>query len=386
MKPHGLNLSLEYQIDNVKKKTKTSKIEGYIELGQGKSKVVIPMRSFVANFLRIIHSHFNKTGTYSLLKTAVAPSGNDGYGIQIGKTGSAVQPTDTTLNSWTNASITHSANSNLITPTVVGNDCKFTISRTFTSIGDDPNYLELGIKVKDINTASAKTLLIRDTTSRTFTSIGDDPNYLELGIKVKDINTASAKTLLIRDTTSGTIDESGSISVDYSLQVTHDSSNGGFVLNAIKFIYNVMFNGSLTASPLLTTAGTNLTGTWATEVDATTASYFWVASAIADNYGIVVGIEYDDKPTSPNTSRMTLVTSNLVKSATNVGNITINGSNTYFTISREFTNTGSTPINLNRIGILTRSLTLLVVNNTGSNIVLQPNQKLKVTYTLSTTC
>jgi len=349
MKPHGLNLSLEYQIDNVKKKTKTSKIEGYIELGQGKSKVVIPMRSFVANFLRIIHSHFNKTGTYSLLKTAVAPSGNDGYGIQIGKTGSAVQPTDTTLNSWTNASITHSANSNLIAPTVVGNDCKFIISRTFTSIGDDPNYLELGIKVKDINTASAKTLLIRDTTS-------------------------------------GTIDESGSISVDYSLQVTHDSSNGGFVLNAIKFIYNVMFNGSLTASPLLTTAGTNLTGTWATEVDATTASYFWVASAIADNYGIVVGIEYDDKPTSPNTSRMTLVTSNLVKSATNVGNITINGSNTYFTISREFTNTGSTPINLNRIGILTRSLTLLVVNNTGSNIVLQPNQKLKVTYTLSTTC
>jgi hypothetical protein len=38
---------------------------------------------------------------------------------------------------------------------------------------------------------------------------------------------------------------------------------------------------------------------------------------------------------------------------------------------------------LNRIGILTKSLIYLAINNTGSNIVLQPNQKLKVTYTLS---
>jgi hypothetical protein len=65
MIPHGLNLELKYQIENIENKINISKVEGYIELGNGKTKVVIPMRSFVANFLRILHSHFNKTSTYS---------------------------------------------------------------------------------------------------------------------------------------------------------------------------------------------------------------------------------------------------------------------------------------------------------------------------------
>lgn len=357
MKPHGLDLKLEYSIEGKKSIfSKVSSLLGFIELGKGKTKVVIPMRSFVRSFLDITHSHFKKTATYSVLKTAIAPASNVGCGIKIGYDNSGVQPSDSTLYSaFTNASALHSANT-MTVPTIDGTNSKFTITRDFT------------------NRSSVNPLYIG-----------------ELGITVKDTNTASAKSLLIRDALTNELQElpaGDSLNITYTIQAGHDSSDssgvGGLLLNAIKFFYNVIFNGSVTASSMVKNNGTIFADTYATGATAVTASYFAVTSSITDNFGIVVG--YDEKAISPNSTNMTTVTSNITKGTTDISDIAINGSDTYFTISREFTNTGTTPITLNRIGILTKSLIYLAINNTGSNIILQPNQKLRVTYTLSTTC
>jgi len=348
MKPHGLNLSLEYQIEDNKYKSNISKVEGYIHLDNGRTKVIIPMRSFVANFLRILHSHFSKTATYSVLKTVLAPSGVDTYGIQVGRADRTVTPTDESLDNFSNASVTHTI-TNITTPTIVNSNCKFNISRTFTNpTANTKSLFELGIKAKDTNSASAKTLLIRDV------------------IPEEELDSYATK------------------SIDYSLEITHDNSTGGFVLNFIKFIYNVIFSGSVTASPMLKTNGTNFASIYATGATAVTASYFSMLSITNEDYGIVV--ENSENLTSPNTTNIIPITSNLSKGVTEISSILIDGSNTYFTITREFTNTGTLNVTINKIGLLTKSNILLAINNTGTAITLLPNQKLRVTYTLSTTC
>lgn len=348
MKSHGLDLKLEYSVENKKVVKSNNSLLGFIELGTGKTKVVVPMRSFVRSFLDIIHSHFKKTATYSVLKTAIAPASNTGYGVQIGLSESAVSPLDTSISLCDNADMLNGVNT-MTSPVIVDTKSKFTITRDFTN-QDVINPYEIS----------------------------------ELGVSVKNTNTASAKSLLIRDISVWEVPAGDTMNILYSIEANHDSSTGGLLLNAIKFIYNVIFNGNVTASSMIKTNGTNFASTYATGADATTASYFAVLSSISDNFGIVVG--YDTKATSPNSTNMTMVTTNITKSITDISDIAINGSETSFTITRDFTNTGSSNITLNRIGILTKSLIYLAINNTGSDIVLQPNQKLRVTYTLSTTC
>ena len=354
MKAHGLNLDCKLEINGKPLKLKRSKIKGYINLGSNKNKVTIPMRSFVANFLRIIYAHFNKDAGYSKIKTVIvssASAASDTWGIQIGADDLGVDPTRTSLHikiPHTVTGINYLAGEISSVPQVSGQNSLFKFRRYFENASSGSIEIhELGVIVKD---SASKFMVIEDESD-------DDSLFLGPG----EISTC-----------------------EYTIQSTHNATYGGILLNMIKWIHNAIFAGNVNNSSMLRYNGTTFASTFGAASTAAACSYFAVNSGASDEYGIVVG--YDDKITQPNSTSMTKLTTNLTKTATSLSAVAINGGETSFTLTRDFTNTGSSNISINRIGILTKANIYFAINNTVSNIILQPNQKLRVTYTFSTTC
>lgn len=379
--PHGVKIGCEYQVLNRPRvKLKTANLEGWITMGEGRTKVTIPMRSWVKNFIDRLHNILVGTATDTEISTASLPASSvgayasisDKAGVLIGTDDTYVTLSDTGLG----VPLTESTQTQFSTTTIV-------------KPYQDGRYLITGVRRLFSNASSA------------------DKYVYEIGIKTKKTaSTASnaGSILVSRDLVAGgqnfeaLTDTRVEIMLKVQLPVT-----GGPVLNLLRLISNLMFAGSANYSAWVPLAGT----VTLSHAAASTSSSLVVDGGSSKYWGIIVG--YRDKNLSEididgdtnvtlNSGELNLYSSDLTYGANTVSSVVQSGNKASFYITRDITNPGTSNLKIERIGLLAKGATadpstiengqlFLCMNkpdevtNGRNQILLEPNQTLRVTYT-----
>lgn len=402
--PHALELDCSYEIigkQSVPKVVlKTSKLEGYITMGEGKTKVTIPMRSWLATLLTRFQYILSGTvnGITRIAKASWGTSASSGSlasiqaGILVGTGDSDVQVGQTDLVTLQNyASVCRYGNT--------------TLTKTSTTFGTNIKY------------TTKISRLISNVTESAF-------RFYEFGIKTRPVTPATAAPILIsRDVSKEgwQIDGLGSTRIEISMVAYTPASTGGIMPNFLKIFYNLFLAGSASAEAYALRAG--VVGSEYAYTAAASDGPFIVDGGSQKYYGIVAG--YYDAPqytggdatdsaasTDENTpdidseSRGTSAelfeySSELTYGANTVSSV-VSSANTVssFYVSRDITNNGTTSRKINRLGLLTKGSTAdvshtaykddsmyLALNKPSGNenIILSPGQTLRVTYTFRIT-
>lgn len=380
--PHGVKIGCEYQILNnnrPKVKLRTANLEGWITMGEGRTKVTIPMRSWVKNFIDRLHNIL--TGTASDTETAKASFGAstatrasvcDKAGILVGTDDAGVLVTDTSLSIPTSEStqMQHGATT-LIKPYQSGRELITGVRRLFSNASSAPKYVyEIGLKTKKTASTASNAggiLISRDVVS---------------GGQLFD----------------GLTDTRVEILMKANLPVT-----GGPVLNLLRLVHNLMFAGSVNSAAWVPLAGTvtlthgQASATSPLVVDGIASAYWGIMVGYRDKNLDEVDIDGDTDITL-NAGALNLYTTDLTYGANTVSAVTQSGNKASFYVTRDITNPGSSNLKIERIGLLAKGATatpttiengqlFLCMNkpseivNSRNQILLQPDQTLRVTYT-----
>lgn len=383
-KPHSLDISCSYQIvgKKTKKRLGKSSLAGYIELGEGKTKIILPMRSFVKNFLDTLHDILAGENTNDCTKIATASiaqsvSITKKAGILLGNGiwGSPPAITSTNLSALVSgAAYLEYKGHSFIAPYAPSNtEIKAQITRLITNASSAPwTITEVGLKnKKTASTASnAGTRLVTlDAVQENFAAVSDKL-------------------------------------VALAFSIARTSENGGAVLNLMRLFYNLYLQGDANYSTFLPRVGT----VSLSHANASATSPLVVDGASGKFWGILVGkyaegvgtgetdsSEFGEPPTveNPVTTPDDYIFAENVTSlsygANTVTAVTISGRKASFTVSRDITNNTTSTVYLNRIGLATKGATAdpsalqddqiyLMINRSVANIALIPNQTIRVEY------
>lgn len=350
MLPHGLECSFRGSIFEADYFHNSESIfQAYIEIENTKdnTKIVVPMRSFVSNFINILQKIFSGTGDATTRKSSVSWSGSTAKraGLLIGDGVTPVVLSDDKLESQiTHASVQY-GNTTLIAP---------------YAISGNPNQIIAEIK-KLFSNNKATNLVIS-----------------ELGLSTKAVGASGASTagvnMLSRDIVLGATEQgisvtsSGSIRFTLKFGVTQNSNGyGGFNLNFVKLVYNLLFKGNQNnANSLLVNYLNQSVNNYiysSSAVAATTSPWYLGGSSTQPYIGIVLGTRYsdsdrNDRRENPDVSadeRIMAVESSLTYDANYVTSVSNIGTNeAQFSITRNITNNTSRRILINRVGLLIR--------------------------------
>lgn len=380
-KPHGLNIGCSYEIlGGPKVKLKTAKMEGWITMGEGRTKVVIPFRSWVKQFLDRFHNIMDGTAANTEIatasngaSTATNASVCDRYGIVIGYGDTAVQMTDTALaDELSESTQTQFSTTTLVKPTQNSNRELTTAVRRLFS-----NASSAGIHIYEIGMYLKKT-------ASTASNAG---NYFV----ARDVVTGGELFDALSDTRV-------EIALKAQLPVT-----GGPLLNLLRVFYNLFFAGNANAAPWVPRSGTFTLS----HAIASSTSSLVVDGGAGKYWGIMVG--YRDKnldevdingDNNISTVDPYLYTTEVTYGANTVSSVVQAGNKASFYVTRDITNSGTSNVKIERMGLLTKGATaaptalqndqcFLCLNKpseldaTGlrNQILLAPNQTLRVTYT-----
>lgn len=383
--PHSLDISCSYGITGKKtiKRLGTSKLEGFIILEDGKTKIRLPMRSFVRGFLDRLHDIFAGVNTSDITKIATASVAAAGSlaaraGILLGNGTGTPAITSTDLGALvSNSGICEYKGFNFTAPYAFNaTQLRTGITRLITNASSAPwNIREVGLK-----------------THKTASGASNAGNLLVSldGDMVEVFEAVSDKL------------------VSFSLIISRTSENGGAVLNLLRIFYNLYLMGNANKSAFLPRVGA-VTVTFASSastgplvVDGI-AGQFWgivvgkYASSItpgeADFEGFSDGgISPSQNPViSSDEYKFNINTTDLSYGANTVSAVALDGPQALFTISRDITNNTTVSVPLNRIGLLTKGATaaptvlkddqiFMMINRSATDIMLAPNQTIRVEY------
>lgn len=382
MKPHGIKVDLSYEVlgqDIIKSETISSKLEGWINFENLKTgkKVTLPFRSFVGQFLNTIHGVLSGDGgADTRLQSTSCAATNAGVascGLLLSSGDVTPAITDTALDTQiTNASLYYYAHS-YEAPSYSGYNLSFSLSRVIANNYSSALYpAQTGIKTRGCSAAGVP-------------------------------SASSASRLISKDTNKFTLDADESVRITFTFNASMDASTGGIVSNFVKLIYNTLIRGNVNHSTALlkSRTGTNPTYTIASDAaigsTAATMGDLFVGSSGTGYIGIVLVPWDTDLPTlspgayviNPDHTGFTVG----VNTISAIEYVTIsNGAN--FSITRNFTNSGSSTKRIGQIGLLTRgdaanvtgatvhANQVLLMDNRPNNsyIEVAPGQILKVTY------
>jgi len=197
---------------------------------------------------------------------------------------------------------------------------------------------------------------------------------------------------------------------DFKFKTTM-SATGGLVVNFSKLVYNLFFKGSAapTGSKITSVGGAQPTYTYGNASMSGSKTFMYIQGGAVQYYwGIVLGSDMPDTPTGPQGSDSVAIDTTtfydfkpeeFTCSANTISSVTTGNGQAYFTISRTFTNAGTTSKNIDKVGILCKGTStggahtasaaaintnqfLITANTpTGGNVSIQPNQTYRVTYT-----
>jgi len=432
LQPHGLNLGFQTEVLNAGKKSKflKSKLEAYVRITNsvnGKV-VVLPMRSFVNTFIVSLRG-FLYGGTNPKASTAirsVSANGAGTFGMFIGTGTTGVQLSQTALViKASSASIAYGATS-FIPP---GVDLPIAPSGAAPS-GEDPVFLGDGSDPTGGRLPSGNTLsypgITRTKISRIFTNtLGVTFTVKELGL-IAQASRASdgapiVATMLSRDIVdAGQPGAPAGVGVPAGAAITFDfefilqqspNGYGGAVLNLSRLVYNFLIKGNQNDQPLIDINSNGITltqsslgatlGASAGDITASTALQVRDQLGVDGFIGIVVG-RYNTADQSGKNAIISPgdTTFNVTHTGLTVGTCLVSAiTNPYsnasqFTVIRDFTNTTTTAIYLDRIGLVNKGTSsnpgtsmvsgqaFYAINKpSGGYIELQPSQTLRVTYT-----
>lgn len=380
--PHGIRVGCEYEIlSRPKVKLKTTNVEGWITMGEGRTKITIPMRSWVKNFIDRLHNILDGTATDTEIATASLPASSVGaYASISDKAGVLIGTDDTTV------TLNDTGLGVPILETVQTQYSTTTLIKPY----QDGRYLYTGLR-------------------RLFSNASSSDKYVyEIGIKSKKTASTASNAggiLIARDLVPGgqnfeaLTDTRVEILLKAQLPVT-----GGPVLNMLRTIFNLMLAGSANYSAWVPLSGTvTLThgaasATSPLVVDGTSSKYWGIIVGYRDKNLDEIDIDGDTNITL-NAGELNLYSSELTYGANTVSAVTQSGNRASFYVTRDITNPGTSNYKIERIGLLAKGATAAPttiengqiflcmnkpseVNDQGRNqILLEPNQTLRVTYT-----
>lgn len=383
MKPHGIKADLTYELINnnnkVLSKTIISKLEGYVDFENLKTgkKARLPFRSFVDNFIQTIHGFLTGDGgddtRLQSVSCAATNASKASQGLLIGTDLTSPIITDTSivpLKGTASTSLLYSTH-NFTAPFYSGDKSMFNLSRVIAN-------------------------------NKVISIYPEEVGIYTRGLSAYGVPSASAPGRLItKDSNAITISPDESIRITFNFEASMDSTYGGIVLNFVKLIYNYMFRGNLnhTTSRIVSRTGTY--PTYGISVapgagsKAATLGDLFIASSGSGYIGIVLE-PYDDKmvANSPGNTSINADHTGLTVGANTVSAIEYVSINNgaQFSITRNFTNAGSSTKHIGRIGLLTRGDSsnvtgsvlhadqILLMLNTPNELSIAPGQILKVTY------
>lgn len=364
-KSHGIKTSLSYQVydkDNLilSNDLGNSEITGYIDfenLKTGKKKR-IPFRSFVDNFIQIIHGILSgDSGADTVLQSVSYAATNASVasrGLLAGTDSYPVIINDSSITKLSSVSLYYYAHS-FTPPSYSGYTSQFAISRLIVNNGLNTKYAE------------------------------------EVGLYTAASPTTTRR-LITRDLNSFAITTEEATRITFTFNSTMDGY-GGATLNFVKLIYNWIIKGNINDSSSRIVSRTGTYPTYAS--NAGTSGDFYVGGGTDTYFGIVLhnDLVKTDK-FSPGTNAMAPDHTGFSVGANSISAIEYvsitNGAQ--FIISRNFLNTSNSTINVSRIGLLTKGdstnagttlhtdQVLLIINEPSTNIPVAPNQTLKITY------
>lgn len=408
MKPHGLEVGLTTEVfekqDNklipVQNNKDESKLEAYIEIEGKDKKVILPMRSFLSNFINSLHGFLSGDGGLDTKKANASvgfgSSISKKVGMLIGLGDTEVNLSDTGLNiPATHASILYN-DTTFTDPYVVAGG--MASNATDSRLGNPGNNLEnsgnkLGFEMR------------RLFTNNKFSDI----TLKELVIKNRRVSSSIASNVagvaISRDLLNEPNGKPGEgITVPYESAIQflfkfliyqEQNGNGGVVLNFLRLVNNLMFKGNQNDVPIIDISNNAMNITYATGATSAITGIFTTTSEAEDNdYGILVG-RYDDRSNAPSDNpaingdetTFRAGATSLVTTATTISAVSNPYSkNAQFTITRDFTNPLTGSVSFNRVGLKLKAGAFIAINRLGnsqSNFVLQPNQIFRATYTFS---
>lgn len=400
-KPHGLGISFGYQIldkeGKVLKSSNVSKgsLDGYISVEDMKkrTKITLPMRSFVNNFINSLHGILTGDSGADTKKSHVSAGASltastvEKVGIQVGQGGTYVNLGDINLDNQIAEDANFVYKGTTFVPPYVMSTGKlgFSIKRLFTNTNSIGYVIEeIGIKSHRVASAGAT---IASNVGR----------------------------LLARDLGSVTVTAESNALFSYDFFIDQAAAgNGGPVLNLMRLVYNLLFAGNQnnSTSRLISRTNNSLsTIAYASGAVASATSPFIIDGTAGEQYigvvvgkwgGIVPGIDPDSPVYSPGGSEnpdisgdettFSITHTDLTVSANTVSAIT----NPYtgvseFSVTRDFTLAGDADTkNYTRVGLLTKGTAdgstlgtdqvFLCINRPDQNIVLQPGLTLRIVY------
>lgn len=341
-KPHGIECECICGFVNEKPQKIESKFEGYIGIKNTKTKeeIKLPMRSFVNNFLLALYRLFSGAGTILTKKSSVEWSGSTGNraGLLIGSGNSPVNLSDTNIKQLLSASINYGQIT--VTPPYAlnSNIGQTKISKTFTNNRNSQLQInELGLFVKTLSGAS-----YASTSNRNLISRDVFYNPTEISINVPAYSDIIFEFLFNINQAKG--------------------GQGGFVLNFMKLIHNLLFKGNLNnSSSLIVNYNNSVINnfSYATGASAgTTSPFYLLGNATQKFIGIVVG-SYDEtfgeNPPISIDEKTFLINETLTYNQNEIVGITYPQTNmAQFIIQRLITNNTNYNIKFDRVGLITR--------------------------------
>lgn len=395
MKPHGLDLIMKEELLESEKVVHSSEeyknnFEGWIKIINNKKNkyIELPMRSFVSIFLDRLHGILTgDKGTDTRLTTvslASAASLMRHCGLVLGLGTTKPQLGDTAVESL-------ASYGSLVNTTT-----------TFIAPADDGGS-------PPIISSEVRRLISNNHTSAYY------PSEIVLygkGASSVASGAATGRLMFARDlivdplTTPFVFDAESDMRFDFKFNVTQGST-GGLNTNFSRLIHNVYFKKNPAPSTSLIRNWVNGGTAYTLATSAASTSFPYIQGVAAQiYYGIVIGYLNDNivphngggTPPSPDENQWTEIkNSGFTISANTVSATSSSGSVAKFSITRTFTNAGTSGVYINRVGILCRGSSaagtaldntqFLIANNTptGGAITIQPNQTYRVTYTFQIT-
>ena len=373
-KPHSLDITCSYQVvgRKTKKKLGKSKFEGWIHLKDNKTEIVLPMRSFVKNFIDKLHDIFAGENNLDISKiTSVSMDESSSVASRAGIViGTGINPVALTQTALTTRYY-HAAQA-------IYKGTTFTAPHT-------PNESQIysGVRRLFTNASSAQW------------------SIYEVGLMSRKVASTASNipglVMLTRDNADELFEAASDKLVELQFVMGRDSinpGNGGVLVNFMRLFYNLYLKGATNDVSILPRYST-LTASHPT---ASATSHFVVDGAATKLWGIVVGdleaVPVGGDLVSLDENNIDSIHTTLTYGANTVSAVVQSGGKAYFTVSRDITNGTTSTIRVRRIGLLTKGATadpsalqndqVFLMINKPSNpypINLVPNQTIRVEYT-----
>lgn len=389
MKESKFQTELYVTIDNKKVRYSKNKIHGNLYyVKPDRTKVVIPFRSFVKEFMDLLEKVFSvsavQIGTDKVPLTVNLTSASSDRGILLYSSTSDIKdPSD----AWGTS----------VSSYVVRSSLTYNIPIMPTGITKTLNGDNVG------GTFKITRVIVNNST----TTSANARDILVVGKYIS--GTASGRKLLSRDTENISIPPLSSVGIEFGMSFSRSLTTGGEKLNLLQLILNTMFGNN--ANPLNKMLS-HSSGMITYSIGAG-ANHYYIDAGIDEYYGILVGEKYNGfvqtgDPGIDNTVtnvidvdsdgqyEMTVHTGLGANGygAVTVGSSTLTSTGASITVSRVITNNSTVSKKIERIALYSKGATAGTSGiNSGSaclmmnavDIVLAPSQSMTVQYVFKVT-